>query len=603
MSVLQDAAMSSVAPPSVAGGRHRRSLLLLPIAALLAWGLSFGAAPAAAAKSQPLHPYTGPVTRAGSGAEPGPKGPGATPRGAKQAIPLLNPDPAALRRAHARAARRGSSSGARSPQTLTPLPKAAVFGGLNKPGMSAAQSEGTTTPPDTTGAIGPSNYLEFVNGTGITAYDRELNAVSGPVALDDFIEYPTDEAVFDPQIQWDQSWGRWIYAMDDIAGPSANYLAFGWSKTADPSNLTTEEPGEGLGAGWCSYFIFTGEEFDDYPKLGHSDSGITIGTNVFNESEEFLGSRLWSIAKLGSPEICPELGVGSIASTGALFTEHGEPAFTPVPANTADSSADSYAVASDSSIFDGKSQLTAWHISGAGEGATLTLDGDIGVPVFEVPAYVPQPGTSQVIDSSDTRLTNAVAVTDPEAGQEAVWTQHTVDGPGGRSVVRWYEVLPGAQSVRQEGTISDPNQFVFNGAISPSRAGRLGGDRLQPRQLDAVPGDARAVARPRHAARPDGRGRPARHQRGPRRRLLLQNRGRRTLSLGRLRGRQPRPRRGGRRLGLQPGARGAEWRTLPLDDAQLRPPRRRNGSGRADDHRHRPGEPGKQQQPQGEGQR
>jgi hypothetical protein len=467
----QDAALCPAQSIAVRGGRRRRLLLLLPIAAMLVWWVSLMAAPAAgAAGGQALSPYTGPLTRAGRGAQPSPGESGATAQPARQAIPLRSPDPAALRRAHARAASRAGSAGGRSPQSLSPLPKAAVFGGLNKAGMSAAESGGSSTPPDTTGAVGPSNYVEFVNGTGITAYDRELNKVSGPVALEDFIGYPSD-SVFDPQIQWDANWGRWVYAMDDIEGPTDNYLAFGWSKTADPTSLTTEEPGEGLGAGWCSYFIYTEELFDDYPKLGHSDSGLTIGTNVFNESEEFLGSRLWSIAKPGSPETCPELGAGSIGATGALVTEHGEPAFTPVPANTADSSADSYAVASDSSIFDGKSQLTAWHISGAGGGATLTLDGDVGVGVFEVPAYVPQPGTSQVIDSNDTRLTNAVAVTDPSVGEEAVWTQHTVDGPGGRSVVRWYELLPGTKTVRQEGTISDPSAFVFNGAISPSRLG------------------------------------------------------------------------------------------------------------------------------------
>jgi hypothetical protein len=257
--------------------------------------------------------------------------------------------------------------------------------------------------------------------------------------------------------------------MDDIEGPTDNFLAFGWSKTADPTSLTTEEPGEGLGAGWCSYFIYTEELFDDYPKLGHSDSGLTIGTNVFEGG--FLGSRLWSIAKPASPQTCPGLGAGSIASAFPLLTEDGDPAFTPVPANTADSSPNSYVVAADAPFISGDAQVMGWHISGAGAGATLFEDGNMSVSPFEVPAFVPQPGTAEEIDSLDTRLTNAVALTDPDAGQEAVWTQHTVDGPGGRSVVRWYELLPGTQTVRQEGSISDPSQFVFNGAISPTKRG------------------------------------------------------------------------------------------------------------------------------------
>jgi len=471
MPVLQrDAVLRSCRSTADPGGGRRRWLRLLSIAATLACGSSLAVAPAAgAAQGQAFHPYTGPATRAGRTARPAPRGPSATPPAAKQAIPLRTPDPGKLRRAKERAASRVSGGAGPSPRALSPLPKASVFGGLNKPGMAADEFSGT--PPDTTGAIGPSNYLEFVNSIGITAYDRELTAVAGPVALEDFIGYPSD-FVFDPQIQWDEDWGRWVYAMDDIEGPGANYLAFGWSKTADPTDLSTEEPVPGgEGAGWCSYFIFTGEFFDDYPKLGHSDSGLTLGTNVFNESDEFLGSRLWSIAKPASPETCPEESEFSIASAAPLVTEDGDFAFTPVPANTADSSANSYVVAADYPGIEPEHQIMGWHIEGAGSGATLFEDGNMEVSTYDFPANVPQPGTSQVIDSLDARLTNAVAVTDPAVGEEAVWTQHTVDGPGGRSVVRWYELLPDTQTVRQEGTISDSEQFVFNGAISPTAQG------------------------------------------------------------------------------------------------------------------------------------
>ena len=508
MRCLQDRSACPASSGVVSRARGRRSLFLLPIMAVLVCGLTFAAAPAASAtKSQTLDPYTGALTRAGSGSEPAPKGPGAISPSTRRAIPLRTPDPAALRRAKERAASRAGGGGAQAPQSLSPLPKAGVFGGLNQPGMNAAQSGGGNTPPDTTGAIGPSHYVEFVNGTGITVYDRNnLNAVSGPESLEEFIGFPFDE-VFDPQIQWDPIWGRWIYAMDDIEGPTDNYIAFGWSKTANPTPLTTEQPGEELEAGWCSYFIETEERFDDYPKLGHGDDGITIGTNVFDEIEGFLGSRLWSIAKLAEPETCPELGAGSIGVTELpLETEDNEKAFTPVPANTADSSANSYVVAADSFILSGDSEIMGWHISGAGGGAELVEDGNIAVSVFEPPANVPQPETSEVLDSLDARLTNAVAVTDPAVGEEAVWTQHTVDGPGGRSVVRWYELLPATQTVRQEGTISDPTNFVFNAAISPTAQGNaaaihfnVGGETLSPEMharsrnagtpLDAMGGD------------------------------------------------------------------------------------------------------------------
>lgn len=451
---------------AIQGQRLRWPYLLAAVLTCSAFGIAAQSAEAAASGVRHPDIVTGAAARAGSAATHAPKGPGATLAAPRRVIPLLSPYPGKLRQAKAGAARRSSSSAGSSPQAASPLPHAAVFGGLNKPGMFADEFSGT--PPDTTGAIGPNHYVEFVNSVGITAYDRNLNPLAGPVALEDFIGFPGD-SVFDPQIQWDENWGRWIYAMDDIEGPEDNYLAFGWSKTADPTNLTTEFSGEGLGAGWCEYFIFTGEFFDDYPKLGHSNSGITIGTNVFTSG--FVGSRIWSIAKPASPQTCPELGIGSVGAFGPLETEDGDTAFTPVPANTADSSASSYVVAADSPFFTADAQIMGWHVSGAGGGATLVEDGNMAVSPFEFPANVPQPGTAEVLDSLDARLTNAVAVTDPAVGEEAVWTQHTVDGPGGRSVVRWYELLPGTQTVRQEGTISDPSHFVFNGAISPSTQG------------------------------------------------------------------------------------------------------------------------------------
>jgi PKD repeat protein len=109
-----------------------------------------------------------------------------------------------------------------------------------------------------------------------------------------------------------------------------------------------------------------------------------------------------------------------------------------------------------------------WQIGGAD--GLLTV-GDIGVASFAVPPAVPQPGSTDTIDSLDGRLTQAVAAEDPSVGKEAVWTQHTVSNGAGESVVRWYELVPSTETLRQSGTISDSPAFAFNGAIAPTRDG------------------------------------------------------------------------------------------------------------------------------------
>jgi hypothetical protein len=114
-----------------------------------------------------------------------------------------------------------------------------------------------------------------------------------------------------------------------------------------------------------------------------------------------------------------------------------------------------------------------WHVASGPSGPDLIADNELTVPSFSVPANAPQPGTPNVIDTLDGRLTQAVAHADPGAGgREAVWTQHTIDGPGGRSVVRWYEIVPSSSAVRQRGTLADPSAFLFNAAVSPAADGQ-----------------------------------------------------------------------------------------------------------------------------------
>lgn len=359
-------------------------------------------------------------------------------------------------------------------------PRASVIGTLNQPGLAAGdnQARNSGTPPDSTGAVGPNDYIEFVNSVVRIYSKADLTTAAATAQLDTFVG-DTNNAVFDPQIQFDPVADRWFYLADDCAAgdcSTTNLLAYGFSKTNDPNNLTTD---------WCNYSIRTDNVggaglFDDYPKLGHNDTHLIFGTNVFGPVT-FESARIWTIAKPASGTIttCPAAATphyysgtaasptkdGTLASA-PLRTTDGDFAFTPVPANTQDSSANGYVVAADGAPGN---QIMAWHVDSTG---TLVANGNISVTTFGAPANVPQPGTSDVLDSSDTRLTQAVAHADPDAsGAEAIWTQHTIDSASGRSVDRWYELLPATTTKRQEGDISNSSNFVFNGAISPTMSG------------------------------------------------------------------------------------------------------------------------------------
>ena len=145
------------------------------------------------------------------------------------AQPFRTLDEGALRAAKLHAAA-VASRGNRGPIQAPHRPLAGVFNNLDRPGLNQL----TVAPPDSTGAIGPNNYVEMVNQQ-IGVYDRSLNLVAS--SDNGAFMGAGSLSVTDPQIQWDPQGGHWLYAALGVA-TGANMLLFGWSKTSNPSDLT-----------------------------------------------------------------------------------------------------------------------------------------------------------------------------------------------------------------------------------------------------------------------------------------------------------------------------------------------------------------------------
>ncbi len=384
------------------------------------------------------------------------------------AQPFRTLDEGKLRAAKLRAAAI-ASQGNHGPLQAPHTPLSGIFNNTNGAGLS----QPTVAPPDSTGAIGVDHYVEMVNQQ-IGVYNRSLQLLASS-DNGSFMGAPAGLTVTDPQIQWDGVGGHWLYAALGVATGS-NMLIFGWSKTPDPSDLVN---------GWCRFGISRGQWLDDYPKLGHDDNYMSIGTNVYDDSGgtyAFATANIFAIRKPQPGDAsCSVDTVAYVAdAANPLRNADGSLAFTPVPANTADASPNGYIVAAHSPV-DGAGpsapKIMVWHWASVNGAPALVSDGDVAVSAFGIPAPVPQAGTTNVIDTLDARLAQAVAVNDPNAGgAKGIWTQHTIAGPGGRSIVRWYEILgstPAASaSLRQQGDVGSPTEYVWNGAISPS----IGGD-------------------------------------------------------------------------------------------------------------------------------
>ena len=149
--------------------RIPRVAFVLASAAILLTGTLAIPAPAAGASPVPAASVLTPIGHI----TPTPLGPGAPATNRPNfAQPFRTLDPGALRSAKLRAAAI-ASRGVRGPSVASGGPRAGLFNNLSKPGLSQLN----VAPPDSTGAIGPNNYIEMVN-QAIGVYDRNLTLIS-----------------------------------------------------------------------------------------------------------------------------------------------------------------------------------------------------------------------------------------------------------------------------------------------------------------------------------------------------------------------------------------------------------------------------------------
>lgn len=369
----------------------------------------------------------------------------------------LVPDPAGYeaRKQAAEAAAPGATAAPNAATTPNAVTVSPSWQGVDDPNVA---------PSDSTGAIGPSRYVELVNEQfGI--YDRTGAAVStGTLAS---LTGDSTGSLTDPQIIWDPATSRFYYVIVSLS--STNIVDFGFSKTDTPSSA----------ADWCTYskdYGF-GSNLPDFPKLGDLSTHLLVGVDVFSAAGAFLGADLLGITKPASGTTCPASSSFQFAHDTGLQWYDGSLAQTVVPANAIDSTSTGYVLSASLATGD---SLTAWRVTASGATLTLSpgLKGEkVTLPSFSVPPNAVQEGSTKRLDTLDGRLTQAVEAVDPLRGVTAVWTQHTVAGGAG-SEVRWYEVSMSSGDpppVEQSGTVSSNSLYVFNAAISPDRRVGSGG--------------------------------------------------------------------------------------------------------------------------------
>src|SRR2546423_2951533 len=148
---------------------------------------------------------------------------------------------------------------------------------------------------------------------------------------------------------------------------STSGILYGWSKTADPTDLEH---------GWCQMKIDTGTDFEDRPKLGVSATHIVLGTNAAPRVGNWY-SRVWTIPKPANGSTsCPTTAQTGIQVFGTvnqpLKSTDGTLVDSPVPAVASDGGPAGYVVAARHDART-NSQIMVWHVGADGK---LVADGN-----------------------------------------------------------------------------------------------------------------------------------------------------------------------------------------------------------------------------------
>jgi hypothetical protein len=319
---------------------------------------------------------------------------------------------------------------------------------------------GGLVPPDSMGAVGPTQFIVTVNGR-FRSFSKATGLADGALNVDPnvFFNSVRSANTSDPRIRYDRLSGRWFITMIDINGTNNRILlaVSSGSTIASASSFTFfDVPSDTTAPARAT------SDFADYDTLGIDANALYIGTNVFASTGAFKGTDGYVIRKSSV------LGQGPIVVTvfRNLAVGTGEGPFTPQGVDNVDPHATEGAFIGVSNALFG--ELALRRISDPGGTPSISSSILITVPSTAFPLAAPQTGSQRALDTLDDRLF-AATFRDGE-----LWTAHDIGVNSSgvatsptRTAVRWYELtgIPTGQtpSIVQSGTI-------FDGAASNPRS-------------------------------------------------------------------------------------------------------------------------------------
>ena len=345
-----------------------------------------------------------------------------------------------------------------------------VTSGLNFEGLGAGFTGFTVNaaPPDTNGAVGATQVVEWVNSSFAVFNKTTGGLIKGPVAGNQLFQAlgATHPCAVnndgDILAQYDKSNGRWVLSQFSVTnGASLGFFqCVAVSQTSDATGV-------------FNVYAFVQPNFNDYPKAGIWTSGYFFTFNIFS-GNSFVGPRLCAFdgaamrAGAAATQQCFQL-----ANTfGTVLPSDFDGTIAP-PAGT-----DPYLVAFGANLLN----VWRFHVDFTTP-ANTTLTGPIQTAVASFTeacnggVCIPQPNTKQLLDSLGDRVMYRFAYRTFADGHQALVVNHSVNPGTSSAGVRWYELRPSTTNagltVFQQGTFSPDSNSRWMGSIAQDKVGNI----------------------------------------------------------------------------------------------------------------------------------
>jgi len=318
----------------------------------------------------------------------------------------------------------------------------------------------TGAPPDTEGAVGATQYVQWVN-TSFAIFNKSTGAlIAGPTAgntlWSGFGGGCQSNNDGDPIVLYDKIAQRWIFSQFSVS--TTPYLqCIAVSTTSDAT-------------GTYNRYSFQYSNFDDYPKMSVWPDAYYETFNMFAGGTTFVGAdacaynRSAMLAGTAATQVCFQQGT----SVGGLLPSDLD-GTTPPPAGSP-----------NYMLYFGTNNLNLFkfHVDfGTPANSTFTGPTVINVAAFSPlcggGTCVPQPGTTQQVDSLADRLMYRLAYRNFGTHESLVVNHSVVAGAGGG--VRWYEIQnpSGTPTVAQQSTFAPDSNYRWMGSVAMDHVGDM----------------------------------------------------------------------------------------------------------------------------------